>query len=56
MQLSIVIPCFNEEEVIEETNHRLLNLLSTWIAREQIDGYEIIYVDDGSKDDKYDVI
>jgi len=51
MQLSIVIPCFNEEEVIEETNHRLLNLLSTWIAREQIDGYEIIYVDDGSKDD-----
>jgi len=51
MQLSIVLPCFNEEDVIEETNSRLLNLLHVWINRNQIDSYEIIYVDDGSRDD-----
>jgi dolichol-phosphate mannosyltransferase len=44
--LSIVVPCFNEEAVLEET-HRRLTLLF-----ERLDDldYEIIYVDDGSRD------
>jgi len=43
--LSVVVPCFNEEEVLRETHKRLLSSL------ESVDmDLEIIYVDDGSRD------
>lgn len=43
--LSVVVPCFNEEEVICDTNRRLA------AALEQVPlNLEIIYVDDGSSD------
>lgn len=47
MLISVIVPCYNEEEVIRETHSRLTSLLS------QLDGFdhEIIYVDDGSRDD-----
>jgi len=44
--LSVIIPCFNEEEVIETTHQRLLAALSE-IAGNSL---EILYVDDGSSD------
>jgi dolichol-phosphate mannosyltransferase len=44
--LSIVVPCFNEEAVLEETHRRLVPLLD---RLDDLD-YEIIYVDDGSRD------
>jgi len=45
MLLSVVLPCFNEEPVLEETHRRLVNVLN------QIDlEREIVYVDDGSTD------
>jgi len=34
MKLGIVIPCFNEEEVLEETKNRLEKLLKEMIKRE----------------------
>lgn len=47
-QLVIVVPCYNEEAVLEETNSRLLALA------EKLEGIEvathILYVDDGSAD------
>lgn len=43
--LSVIVPCYNEEEVIEHTNERLHRALS-----QITDDFEIIYVDDGSKD------
>jgi len=44
-ELSLVIPCFNEESVIDETHRRLITTL------EQIaQPFELIYVDDGSRD------
>src|SRR4051812_38143512 len=45
-RLSIVVPCFNEEAVIQATHRRL-----TTVA-ERLDDleYEIIYADDGSRD------
>ncbi len=43
--LSVVVPCFNEEEAIAETHRRLLAVL----VRDDIDP-EIVYVDDGSRD------
>lgn len=43
--ISVVVPCFNEEEVIHETNRRLLEILEI-----QDFEFEIIYVNDGSRD------
>ena len=45
MLLSLVVPCFNEEEVICDTNRRL----ATALERMPLN-LEIIYVDDGSSD------
>lgn len=43
--LSVVTPCFNEEEVIDQTHRRLSDALAAITP-----DYEIIYVDDGSRD------
>jgi len=43
--ISIVVPCFNEEAVIQETHRRLTDTLTDLEGR-----YEIVYVDDGSRD------
>jgi polyisoprenyl-phosphate glycosyltransferase len=50
--LSIVVPCFNEAEVLWETHGRLVQTLR------QLDGlhFEIIYVDDGSRDATPDIL
>lgn len=43
--LSIIVPCYNEEEVIAATHERLSAVMdATGLS------YEIVYVDDGSKD------
>ncbi|MDQ3308610.1 MAG: glycosyltransferase family 2 protein [Gemmatimonadota bacterium] len=44
--LSVVVPCYNEEAVIEETHQRLTEVLRRLDDLE----YELIYVDDGSRD------
>jgi glycosyltransferase involved in cell wall biosynthesis len=46
MLLSVIIPCFNEELVIRETHKRLASVLD---GLRDLD-YELIYVDDGSRD------
>ncbi len=51
MILAIVIPCYNEEEVIIEATHQFTNLLKKLISSGKIsDQSRINYVDDGSKD------
>lgn len=50
MKLSIVVPCYNEEKVIQTSNERLQNLITKWIKSGLITDYEIIYIDDGSQD------
>lgn len=51
IRLAIVVPCYNEEEVLPETNRRLLALL-TRLSESELASAEsgIYYVDDGSKD------
>ena len=44
--LSVIIPCFNEEEVIKETYHQLINIL----GKDPTIHFELIFVDDGSYD------
>lgn len=48
---AIVVPCYNEEEVFEDSNAKLLVVLKDLIDKKKIskDSY-ILYVDDGSKD------
>jgi dolichol-phosphate mannosyltransferase len=43
--VSVIVPCYNEEPVIEETHRRLSDALSYLGC-----SYEIVYVDDGSRD------
>ena len=44
--MTVIVPCFNEEDVLKETDKRLIGALS-----EIPDcNFEIIYVDDGSRD------
>ena len=45
MKLSVVVPCYNEKEVVEATHGRLAAVLAAITP-----DYELIFVDDGSKD------
>lgn len=49
--LSIIIPAYNEEEMIEKTSERI----STLLNENNID-YEILFIDDGSKDNTWNYI
>ncbi len=55
--LSIVVPCYNEEEVLPETAQRLDDVLTQLAASGQIDrASHIVFVDDGSSDATWAVI
>jgi polyisoprenyl-phosphate glycosyltransferase len=56
VKLSIVVPCYNEEKVLHETNGRLITLISSWGAIGLINEYEIIYINDGSQDDTLNIL
>lgn len=49
-RLVIVVPCYNEEEVLPETTRRLTDILQRMEENGQIGSGKILYVDDGSKD------
>src|SRR5580698_797005 len=49
--ISIVVPCLNEQEVLRETNRRLLAVLEQLPLQ-----FEILYVDDGSTDATPDIL
>ena len=50
MKLSIIIPCYNEEEVLPLTLERLKALSSEWTLRDDCAEIEFVLVDDGSQD------
>ncbi len=57
MQLTIVLPSYNEEEVLHETSSRLLALYKKLISDKKIDdNSRICFVDDGSKDNTWEII
>ena len=50
-RLGIVVPCFNEEEVLPETARRLTQLLQEMMAGGQVAAdSQVVFVDDGSSD------
>ena len=55
--LYIVIPCYNEEEVLEETTRRLDEKLNNLIKEKKISRKsKVMYVNDGSKDSTWELI
>ena len=55
--LAIVIPCFNEEECLNNTTVRLLEVLSNLEQNNEISSSSyIFYVNDGSKDRTWEII
>jgi len=55
--LYLVIPCYNEEEVLHETAKRLLEKMNSMFERELISKEsKIMFVNDGSKDRTWEII
>ena len=56
-RLAIVVPCYNEEEMLPLTTKELTGVLPDLITKQKIapDSY-ILYVDDGSKDSTWELI
>jgi glycosyltransferase involved in cell wall biosynthesis len=56
-QLAIVVPCFNETEVLPETTRRLVAVLEGLIAGGRAaPSSQVVYVDDGSRDGTWEMI
>lgn len=51
-ELTVIVPCFNEEPVIEETHRRLTEFFHKHLPI----SYEIIYVNDGSRDRTLEIL
>lgn len=56
MKLNIVVPCFNEEAVLQETTKQLSQLVDQLVAKGKIQACDIVYVDDGSRDTTWSLI
>jgi len=55
--LYVVVPCYNEEEVLEETTKQLKSKLEKLIEDKEISNKSrVMYVNDGSKDKTWDLI
>lgn len=56
-RLFIVVPCYNEEEVLNDTIRQLSGVLSSLIMKKKIsDDSKLLFVDDGSKDKTWQLI
>ena len=56
-KLYMVIPCYNEEEVLPETSKRLREKINSLIEKGKIDKESrIVFVNDGSKDKTWELI
>ncbi len=55
--LYIVVPCYNEEEILRETSKVLLSVLEELTAKGKISPEsKLLFVDDGSKDKTWEII
>lgn len=52
LKISVVVPCYNEQDVLEQTNDRLMLVLK---PIEDLT-FEVIYVDDGSVDNTFPIL
>ena len=55
--LYVVVPCYNEQEVLDETSKRLKEKLNTLIESKMIsEKSRVLFVNDGSKDKTWEII
>lgn len=55
--LTVVVPCYNEEEVLQETTIRLSTMVRGMVTNKEISPLSsVLYVDDGSKDRTWEFI
>ena len=55
--LYIVVPCYNEQDALPQTNQRLGQLLDELVAADKVsDRSRVLYVSDGSTDDTWPII
>ena len=55
--LYLVVPCYNEEEVLPETSRRLKEKLEGMVLEGLVDEKSrILFVDDGSRDKTWEII
>lgn len=51
VKLSIVVPCYNEEEALPVFYNSILPIMNNLQTLNKIQDFELIFIDDGSKDD-----
>lgn len=56
MTLSIIVPCYNEEAVLHETNARLTDVIKRMETEALISHGRIMYVNDGSTDRTWQIV
>ena len=57
IKLAIVSPCYNEEEVLEQSAARLTALFDELVGKEKISADSfVLFVNDGSKDRTWNII
>jgi len=61
MKLSVVVPCYNEEDNIDKLRSEFFPVIEKLVGSRlpndgQIDSVEVVFVDDGSKDNTYAVL
>ena len=55
--VGIILPCFNEEEILMQTDKKIGNLLENLIQKRLVaENSLIVYVDDGSSDKTWEII
>ena len=52
----IVVPCYNEKEVLPETSKRLAEKAESLISEGRAESVRIMFVNDGSKDNTWEII
>lgn len=55
-RLLLIVPCYNEEEVLPETIHRLTDMLTLLKQQQLVSAGHILIVDDGSADNTWQMI
>lgn len=56
-KLMIIVPCYNEEQVLEKSSKQLLSVLNSLIEKDKISpDSRILFVNDGSVDKTWEII
>lgn len=55
MKLRVIVPCYNETEIIQQTISKLTSILDDTSKKKSFE-YDLLFVDDGSKDNTIEIL